>query len=350
MAKVTILVPMYNVEKYVSKCLKSLISQTYKDIEIWAVNDGSPDNSREVVLRYAKKDSRIKLIDKSNGGYGSVLQFGVDNITSPYFLVCDPDDWLEETAIEELYNFANLKDLDMVVGDYYNVYVGEKNKILEHSLDSSKIRPKKVYTSNDMIQSFSFGSVSPHSKLFRTNMLRNALFPNKVNYTDFILFIYALSCSKRIAYYNVPLSNYLKDRPNNSTTMVSPTRLKDHAVAWLSAFNQLDITNKNKILFRRMYEAVLGNLIMYSMYSKEYFKDEYWQDILKTVIKIRKVKPILEEDLSSENWMQKKLKIKLLDEGSYETTAKFYVRYINMHNSVRNVIKKLCLNLNNENE
>lgn len=102
MANVTVLVPMYNVEKYVSKCLDSLISQTYKDIEIWAVNDGSPDNSRNIVLDYAAKDSRVKLIDKENGGYGSVLQMGIKKIKSPYFLVCDPDDWLEPTAIGKI--------------------------------------------------------------------------------------------------------------------------------------------------------------------------------------------------------------------------------------------------------
>ena len=71
-AKVTIVVPIYNVEKYVSKCLNSLINQTYKYIEIWAIDDGSPDNSKDVVERFSKKDPRVKLILKENGGYGSV--------------------------------------------------------------------------------------------------------------------------------------------------------------------------------------------------------------------------------------------------------------------------------------
>lgn len=340
MAKVTILVPMYNVENYVSKCLKSLISQTYRDIEIWAVNDGSPDNSREVVLKYARRDSRIKLIDKKNGGYGSVLQFGINNITTPYFLVCDPDDWLEPNAIEQLYNFANFHNLDMVVGDYYDVYVGEKNKVLVRSQNSNRIIPRRVYTSRDKIQSFSFGSVSPHSKLFKTSVLKNVYFPTKTNYTDFILFMYALSSSKRVSYYNVPFSNYLRNRPNNSTTLVSPTRLRDHATVWLSAFNQIDKTKGNRVLFARMYEAVLGNLLVYSLYSQNYFKDEYWQDIIKTVVEIRKVKPWL-DILNSERLQDKILKKRLLNARTCESTARFYVRFNSIKRFVKSKIKKL---------
>ena len=67
---ITVIVPMYNVEKYVSKCLKSLLNQTYKNFEIWAVDDGSPDNSKEIVKKFADEDPRIKLIVKKNGGYG----------------------------------------------------------------------------------------------------------------------------------------------------------------------------------------------------------------------------------------------------------------------------------------
>ena len=100
MAKVTIVVPIYNVEKYLPKCLDSLISQTFKDIEIWAISDGSPDNSVKIIKEYEKKDKRVKCIEKENGGYGSVLEYAIKNIKTKYFLICDPDDWISEDAIE----------------------------------------------------------------------------------------------------------------------------------------------------------------------------------------------------------------------------------------------------------
>ena len=98
-ADVTIIVPIYNVEKYVEKCIKSLLSQTFKNIQILAVDDGSPDNSKDIIRKLSKKDDRVKLVVKENGGYGSVLQYAIKNIQTEYFIVCDPDDWLRQDLI-----------------------------------------------------------------------------------------------------------------------------------------------------------------------------------------------------------------------------------------------------------
>ena len=338
MANVTVLVPMYNVEKYVSKCLDSLISQTYKDIEIWAVNDGSPDNSRNIVLDYAAKDSRVKLIDKENGGYGSVLQMGIKKIKSPYFLVCDPDDWLEPTAIEKLYNFSLKSNLDLAVGDYYDVFVGDKNKHVVHFIKN--ITPHKVDTEEKDIQRFSFGAVSPHAKLFRTSIVKNIDLPMRVNYTDFILYIYALTNAKRVSYIDIPLANYLKDRPNNSVTNVNPSRLKDHAMVWNGAFNQIPIKKENSVILQRLYEAVLGNLIVYSLYSTDYFHDKYWKYILDTVREVRKAAPILKSNFNG-SIVNKIIMNGLLNEKSYIRYSRNYVLYVSKKNKLRKTIKKI---------
>ena len=129
MAEITVVVPIYNVEEYIGKCLVSLINQTFTNFEVWAINDGSPDNSSNIVEEYSKQDKRIKLINKENGGYGSVLEYGIKNISSKYFLVCDPDDWLETNALEELYNFAEKKIfLDLLLGKYPHMqnYIEQK--------------------------------------------------------------------------------------------------------------------------------------------------------------------------------------------------------------------------------
>lgn len=147
MAKVSIIVPIYNVEKYLPKCLDSLINQTFKDIEIWAISDGSPDNSVSIIKKYAKKDKRVKCIEKENGGYGSVLEYAIKNIKTEYFLICDPDDWLREDAVEVLYNTANNKKVDLVVGSKYLVY----NDNSEEKYDNTKLDYFNVEIENNVV-------------------------------------------------------------------------------------------------------------------------------------------------------------------------------------------------------
>lgn len=270
-AKVTIVVPIYNVEKYVSKCLDSLIKQTFKDIEIWAVDDGSPDNSKQIVKQYVIKDSRVKLITKKNGGYGSVLKYAVTNVKTPYFLVCDPDDWLEEKAIEKLYNFAIDNDLDMVIGDKYNVYPELHKKEYVSSYDKKLgIEPKKIYTNKKSIQKFLFGAVSPHAKLFKTKITKNIDFPFKVSYTDFVLYTIALSKCRRIAYLNEPLAYYLIERPGNTKTDIRPSIVEDYLKGWDAVYTQLVHENKDSTMFMYcLYRQLLYMLSEYARVNKD---------------------------------------------------------------------------------
>ena len=124
---ITVIVPIYNVEKYINKCMVSLLRQSYKNFEVWAIDDGSPDNSKDIVNRYVEKDSRFKLFFKKNGGYGSVLEYGIQNIETKYFIVCDTDDWLEDTELEELHDLAEKEQLDITIGDKYNIYTDRGN-------------------------------------------------------------------------------------------------------------------------------------------------------------------------------------------------------------------------------
>lgn len=168
---ITIIVPIYNVEKYVSKCLESLINQTYKNFVVFAISDGSPDNSGEIVKKYAAKDGRIKYFYKENGGYGSVLEYAIKKVKTEYFLVCDPDDWLANTALEELYNFSEKHNVDLLVGDKYYVYSQDGSKEYVKSFkENSSIIPLKIYSDDTSIQEFAFGEGSPHAKLYRTNI------------------------------------------------------------------------------------------------------------------------------------------------------------------------------------
>lgn len=116
--KVSISVPVYNTEKYLCQCLDSLINQTLQDIEIVIVNDGSTDGSDSICNEYAKKDSRIKLISKENGGLASARQAALEVCTGEFFCACDADDWVEPRMYELLYKKAVETNADIVMCDY----------------------------------------------------------------------------------------------------------------------------------------------------------------------------------------------------------------------------------------
>ncbi|MDD6388172.1 MAG: glycosyltransferase family 2 protein [Bacilli bacterium] len=118
MDKISIIVPVYNAQKYLKKCINSIINQTYKNIEILLINDGSIDNSLEICKEYEKKDSRIIVINKKNKGVSNTRNVGIKKSTGDYIVFIDSDDWFELDAIETMYNIIKEKNLDMVRFNY----------------------------------------------------------------------------------------------------------------------------------------------------------------------------------------------------------------------------------------
>ena len=118
--KITVIVPVYNVENYLNKCLDSLINQTYKNLEIIVINDGSTDNSGTICQEYAQKDNRIVYIEKENGGLSDARNAGLDRMTGSYVTFVDSDDWIEQDYVEVLYNKLTEHQADVSVGNYYS--------------------------------------------------------------------------------------------------------------------------------------------------------------------------------------------------------------------------------------
>jgi len=117
MKKVSIIVPIYNVEKYLRKCIESILNQTYKNIELILINDGSPDNSADICVEYSKRDKRIKFISQDNSGVSIARNTGIKEATGDYILFIDSDDYIEKYTIETLVN--SVEDKDMIVCSYY---------------------------------------------------------------------------------------------------------------------------------------------------------------------------------------------------------------------------------------
>lgn len=119
MAKVSIIVPAYNVEPYLVECMESITRQTLSDIEIICINDGSTDGTLKILKSYAEKDPRIVLIDKENGGYGIGMNIGLSVATGEYIGIVEPDDFVPVNMFGDLYEIAKSNDLDFVKADFY---------------------------------------------------------------------------------------------------------------------------------------------------------------------------------------------------------------------------------------
>lgn len=129
MIKVSIIVPVYNVEKYIQRCLESLVNQTLEDIEILIINDNTPDNSMKICEEYAKQDNRIKIFSKENEGLGLTRNYGIERANGEYIAFVDSDDYVSKDMCEVLYNAAKKNNADIVYGGIF--YDDNNGKIVK---------------------------------------------------------------------------------------------------------------------------------------------------------------------------------------------------------------------------
>jgi len=132
MVAISVIIPIYNVEQYIAKCLDSVLSQPFADIEIICVNDSSPDNSREIVIDYQKKHRNIILIDRENGGLSAARNTGIKNAKGKYLIFLDSDDYLSENILTEMYQQMEAENLDILLGNIQWVY--ETGKVVKEKL------------------------------------------------------------------------------------------------------------------------------------------------------------------------------------------------------------------------
>lgn len=177
MAKVSVIIPIYNVEKYVEQCIRSVMNQTLKDIEIICVDDGSTDKSGEICDKLGKLDDRIKSVHKSNGGVVSARKKGLELANSPYVGFVDSDDWVEPNYYKDMYEAAEKNQVLLVetgiIDESMDYVVPRKIKCPEGSYTREKfmniIAPKMIYDGDF----YSYGVISPNlcNKLFKRSYL-----------------------------------------------------------------------------------------------------------------------------------------------------------------------------------
>ena len=167
--KVSVIVPVFNVEKYIDKCLNSLVNQTLNDIEIIVVNDGSPDNSQKIIDRYAKKfPKKIKSFIKENGGLSSARNYGLKHAKGEFISFVDSDDWLDLDALFNMYTLAVKNNSDVVICDMVDHYENGKS----------------VYHNCTKFNSIYEVTPSACNKIFKRKFIKNIKFTEGIWYED----------------------------------------------------------------------------------------------------------------------------------------------------------------------
>lgn len=177
---ITVVVPVYNVEKYLGKCLNSLINQTYKNIEIILIDDGSTDNSGKICDQYKKKDSRIRVIHKQNGGLSDARNQGIEVAKGKYITFVDSDDYVELDYIEYLYNLIKKHNVNISFCKYIVHYEKKKKNI---KIDSKERRCTKIDALMEILYAKDF-EVSACGKMYLLKHFENVRYPKGKLFED----------------------------------------------------------------------------------------------------------------------------------------------------------------------
>lgn len=177
---VSIIIPVYNVEKYIRRCLDSIIKQTYRDIEIILVDDGTPDNSGDICEEYALKDDRIKVFHKENGGLSDARNYGIERAAGDYIVCVDSDDYVEEDYIEYLRNLQIKYNTKMAICQhrtlYDNGFVKDIGKIHDEQLSCHDCLKRMLY--HDVIDT------SAWAKLYKRELFNDISYPKGKIFED----------------------------------------------------------------------------------------------------------------------------------------------------------------------
>ena len=242
---ISIVIPIYNAEKYLEECLNSIKNQTYKNIEVIMVNDGSKDDSETICKRFSEDDARFRYFTKVNGGVSSARNLGLDNVKGDYITFIDADDWIEEKHLELLINSIKKTNSDIGVSSYKEFnnkdtyYIRVYTKQEKNLLNFEKMNRDEFLTLFPKLMSTNVCFNNAVSKLFRKDLVKNLRFDTSIKYGEDLDFYFRL-------YMNVDSISYV-----NELTYV----YRIHGDSTTSNFNQ-EHAEQELTIFKQMYEKI----------------------------------------------------------------------------------------------
>ena len=242
---ISIVIPIYNAEKYLEECLNSIKNQTYKNIEVIMVNDGSKDDSETICKRFSEDDARFRYFTKVNGGVSSARNLGLDNVKGDYITFIDADDWIAEKHLELLINSIKKTNSDIGVSSYKEFnnkdtyYIRVYTKQEKNLLNFEKMNRDEFLTLFPKLMSTNVCFNNAVSKLFRKDLVKNLRFDTSIKYGEDLDFYFRL-------YMNVDSISYVDE-----LTYV----YRIHGDSTTSNFNQ-EHAEQELAIFKQMYEKI----------------------------------------------------------------------------------------------
>lgn len=286
MYKLTVIVAAYNVEKYIEKCLASLVNQTYKNLKILVVNDGSTDNTKQIIEKYEKEYENLKLLNKENGGLSSARNFGLKNTKTKYVTFVDGDDYLELNTYELIMKKIEEEKTDLGIFNFKKVY---SQKIINSKLD------EKIYNKNFLKYLFSKSTeadIVVWNKIFKTDIiLKNQIyFENRAYFEDTGFIFRYLYFVKKVSLVELPLYNYIQ-RENSITKKFNPIIINSCENTY-KIIKEFYIENNKYEKYRNEIEDMYLRMKIYTLnnslkYSGNYNFKITWQEIFKTKIPLK---------------------------------------------------------------
>lgn len=257
MPKISIILPVYNVEAYLPKAIDSVLAQTWQDFELLIVIDGSPDNSKQIAEDYAEKDNRIKIFEKENGGLSDARNYGMERASGEYIYFMDSDDWIEPNLLEECIREVNQKNLDFLIFGYQQDNENENGELLS----SEKVIPNLgLYKKNEdqlLIDKNHLGLMGyAWNKVYKLSFLQhnNIIFEKGTSLVEDILFnAQVYTASNQIYFFdkyyyhyiNRPVNTLIKQFHANSFEL---KKRKTNALNQVLTEWKVEANNKQKVL------------------------------------------------------------------------------------------------------
>lgn len=276
---VSVIIPAYNAEHYIEKCLTSFLSQTHKNLEIIVINDGSQDNTAIILAHYAAHDSRIQIITQDNHGVSYARNAGLKAANGEYITFADADDYVDETYTETLLRNICQENADIACCGII-LHRPDKEILLcnrQHLLWNQHEALEQLLTS---------GTIEPSvwAKMFRKTILNNVLFNTSIRYNeDFLFDVEAFSNSEKIVFSGNPLYHYILHENSATTNAPVLKRAQDMMAVAEAAVNIPQDDQIRKLLLHRKYIGYLENFNSL-LYSHELGADELKQEIRSKVL------------------------------------------------------------------
>lgn len=264
---ISVIVPIYNVEKYINKCIDSIINQTYTNLEIILVDDGSPDNCGKICDEYAKKDNRIKVIHKENGGLSDARNVGIKNAKGMYITVVDSDDYIEQKYIEILYKSIKENETDIAIGSHKVIY--ENGTIIDKSTNE-----ENVIESKNVLKRILYDEgidLSAWAKLYKKELFYSIQYPKDRLYEDAATTYKLIDASNKISIISKPIYNYMI-RNNSITNNDFSKKKMDLIISTeeMATYIKEKYPDLEKATKRRLMYAYLSTLTQLSKSKQKY--------------------------------------------------------------------------------